>query len=169
MFLEIVKRTFNPGSFVQQEKLPLLEQFLVLLWVRWRKDVGPVLTPHLATHDTGVVGTVTDGNARGVIDQVRYLLTVMLVGRREVDSSQLAFWIDGRMQFKAVVPTLPVLPELSSAFGYPMPVSPHQLADMKHGAVHEPQRCIFHQELVEDDTHTRQCLVALPDKGRIAR
>ena len=144
--------------------MPLLNEFLVLFRMGWRQDVGLVLTPHLSSHNTGIVGAVTNGNDSGVIDQMWYLLAVMLVGWREVDCRQLAFRVHGSMQFEAVMPPLPVLPKGSYAFGYPVAVGSDQFTDMQHGAVHEPERCVFHQQLVKDTQHARQRLVALPDK-----
>jgi hypothetical protein len=145
MLFEIVKGTFNPSSFVEQEELPPLHELFVLFRMWWRQDVGLVLTPHLSSHDRSIVGAVTDGNASGVIDQVRYLLSVVFVGGCEVDSGQLSRWIDCSVQFEAIVPALPVLTEGGNAFGYPMPVSPHQPTDMEHRAVHESERSIFHK------------------------
>ena len=95
MFLEVVKGTLDPGSLVEQEELPWFHEFLVLFGVWWRQNVGLVFTPHLSSHHTGVVGTVADGNARGIIDQMRYLLSVMLVGRGEIDGGQLPTRVDG--------------------------------------------------------------------------
>jgi len=66
------------------------------------------------------------------------------------------------------MPTLPVLTEGGNAFGYPVAVGPHQLTDMEHGTVHESKRCVFHEQLIEHDAHTRQCLVALADERRVA-
>src|SRR5579859_1477403 len=132
--------------------------------MRWRQDVGMVLAPHLTTHDGSVVGAVANGNDGGVIDQVRYLLSVMFVGRGEIDGGQFTLGVNGSMQLEAVVPALPVHPEAGSTFGYLVPVSPYQLTDVQHGAVHESEGCIFHEQLVEYMQHARQCLVALANE-----
>lgn len=68
-----------------------------------------MFSPHLASHDTGGVAAITDSHSCLVIDQSWYLLTVTLIGWREVDSCQLTFGIAGGMQFEAIVPALVVL------------------------------------------------------------
>jgi len=93
---------------------------------------------------------------------MRYLLSIVLVGYREIDGSQLALWIDGGIEFKAIVPSLPVCTKASCRFGYLVPISSNQLADVEHGTIHEPKWRIFHKQLVEDVHHPGKCLTALP-------
>jgi len=81
--------------------------------------------PHFSSHDTGIVGAVADGNDRRVIDEVGYLLRIMLIGWREVECRQLSFEVHDCMEFETIVPTLPVLTKGDYAFGYPVPVGSH--------------------------------------------
>jgi hypothetical protein len=104
-----------------------------------------VFTPHLPAHNTGIVGAISDSNDRGVVDQMRDLLPVVLIGRSEVNYRQLTLAVNCCMELETVLLTLPVLAEAGNAFSYLVSVSPHQLTDMEHGRVHEANSCVFDQ------------------------
>src|SRR6266705_582358 len=95
--------------------------------MRWRQNKAAVLPPHLPPHDTGGVTAVANGDHCLVVDQVWYLLGVMLVRRCEVDGSQPSADVAGRVQLESVVPALVVLAECSNGLGHSVPVSSNQL------------------------------------------
>lgn len=111
--------------------------------MRRDENVRAVRAPHLSLHHACVVCAVADSHSRGVIDEVRYLLPIMLIGRSKSYGAQLPLGIDGNVQFEAIVPDLPVLAKLGYASGYPMTIGSNKLTDVQHGTVHESQRCIF--------------------------
>ena len=104
-----------------------------------------MLSPHFSSHHRSGVATVAHGDSGGAIHEVRYLLGVMVAGRRKEDGSQLPVRVAGGMELETVVPTLPVLAKGSDAPCHAMPVSPNESADLKHGTVHKANSGIFHE------------------------
>lgn len=106
-----------------QEVLPICHQcsFSVVC-----HDDDAILLPETLTHRTGGVVAIADDDLCRVVDELLKMLGIVLIGWRKAKSCQLPFEIDGRVQLKAIPPTLVVLTKLSYTFGYLMPVSPHR-------------------------------------------
>src|SRR5438094_7762970 len=120
-----------------------------------RQNKGLMLAPHLLAHDPCAVRTVTDSNHRGVVDQMWYLLGVMLVSRRKPDRAEPTGWAAAGMELKPVMPALPVASEVGYSFRYLVPVSSDEPADFEHGRVHEANGRVLVEYLVEHEVHSR--------------
>ena len=123
-----------------------------------------MLSPHFPLHNTGGVTAVANGDCGLVIDQVWYLLSIVLVGWSEEQCSQSTLRVAGCMELKAVVPALPVLAKGSNAFGYSVPVGSDEFADLEHGGIHEAEWRIPLQGLLEQPHERWKRFVAMLDK-----
>lgn len=87
------------------------------------------------------VSTVTDGYFGVSVNEVRYGPAVMCDCATEDVGTELAVIVDASMELEAVVLTLPVMAGVSKSPSSSVKLSPHQAADLKHGAVHEAKLC----------------------------
>lgn len=141
MFFKVVKDGLNLRPSSEQLSVTLSHELFSLCVVRRGENTRAESTSYLLVQRNAAVASVANGKLGMLIHEHRNSTAIVDVGTREYNGTEFAVVVDGRMELKAVVFALLVMPGTCHAPGNPVPTSPHQLADWQHSGVHEAKRC----------------------------
>ena len=107
VLFQVVKDCFNLWSAPEQSALPFGHDLFGLFVVWWGEDERAEGTFHLPVQRGTTVASVADRNAGVLIDEHRYGLAVVDIGRGQNKGTERAAVVDAGMELEAVVLTLP--------------------------------------------------------------
>ena len=102
------------------------------------------------SHYSCAVEGITHGNPRMFIQDLWYLLGIAVAGGSEDESTELPLRINARMKLKPIVPALMVFAEISNVLAYLVTISSMTLADREHRGIHQTERCVSLEELLQE-------------------
>lgn len=111
--------------------------------------------PKPPTHDACTVVAVTNDYLGIALTELLHALAVVAISRGEVGAGKGMARIDAGVEFKPIVPALPVLTPSGHCSGYFVVVGSMVFADWQHRAVSEAKLCIVAQYGLQQLYHSR--------------